>query len=77
LLYRTCGTHGLLPKSFVVPVRYDMTGEAVCRGGCADIWKGEYRGQDVAVKVMRTYSNSDLPKIVGVGHHPYLRITPH
>ena len=31
------------------------------------MWKGEYRGRDVAVKVIRIYSNSDLQKIVGVG----------
>ena len=31
------------------------------------MWKGEYNGRDVAVKVIRTYSNSDLQKIIGVG----------
>jgi len=30
------------------------------------VWKGEYSGRDVAVKVIRTYSNSDLQKIIGV-----------
>ena len=38
------------------------------RGGFADVWKGEHRGQDVAVKVLRTYLNSDLQKITGVGY---------
>ena len=37
-------------------------------GGFADVWKGEYHGQDVAVKVLRTYSNSDMKKIIGVSH---------
>ena len=31
------------------------------------MWKGKYSGRDVAVKVIRTYSNSDLQKTVGVG----------
>ena len=30
------------------------------------MWKGEHSGRDVAVKVIRTYSNSDLQKVVGV-----------
>ena len=30
------------------------------------MWKGEYRGQNVAVKDIRTYSNSDLQKMTGV-----------
>ena len=46
------------------------------RGGFADVWKGEHRGQDVAVKVLRTYLNSDLQKITGVGYRlcPFLRV---
>jgi len=30
------------------------------------VWKGEYCSRDVAVKVIRMYSNSDLQKIIGV-----------
>jgi hypothetical protein len=65
-LYRTCGRHALLPKSLEIPICYDRTGVALFRGGFADVWKGEHRGRDVAVKVIRTYSNSDLQKITGV-----------
>lgn len=36
------------------------------------MWKGRYRDQDVAVKVLRTYSNSDLGKIIGVGYRFYV-----
>ena len=32
------------------------------------MWKGEHCGRDVAVKVIRTYSNSDLQKIIGVSN---------
>jgi len=31
------------------------------------VWKGKHCGRDVAVKVMRTFSNIDLQKIIGVG----------
>jgi hypothetical protein len=65
-LYRTCGRHALLPRTLEIPICYDRTGVALFRGGFADVWKGEHRGRDVAVKVIRTYSNSDLQKIIGV-----------
>ncbi|KAF9643939.1 kinase-like protein [Thelephora ganbajun] len=41
-----------------------MTGVAPCRGGFGDVWKREYQGQQVAVKVLRIYANSDLRKII-------------
>ena len=62
-----CGHHALLPGTLKIPVCYDRAGVALYRGGFADVWKGEHSGQDVAVKVLRTYSNSDLQKIIGVG----------
>jgi hypothetical protein len=34
------------------------------------VWKGEYSGRDVAIKVIRTYSNSDLQRIIGVSCWP-------
>ncbi|KAF9785170.1 kinase-like domain-containing protein [Thelephora terrestris] len=65
-LYRACGSHALLPKALKVPVCYDrINGYAKYHGGYADVWKGEYGGQEVAVKVMRIYSNSDLKEVVG------------
>jgi len=47
---------------------YDRTSIALYRGGSAEVWKGLYCGRDVAVKVIMTYSNSDLRKIIGVGY---------
>jgi hypothetical protein len=61
----------------MIPVCCDLTGDALYRGGCADIRKGNYRGQDVAVKVIRTYSDSDLQKIVGVSYESYLLMQHH
>ena len=37
------------------------------KGGYADVWKGEHRGREVAVKVIRTYSDDELRKIIHVG----------
>ncbi|KAF9791124.1 hypothetical protein BJ322DRAFT_428820 [Thelephora terrestris] len=65
-LYRTCGRHALLPKAMEIPACYDPTGNALYKGGYADVWKGQYRGKDVAVKVIRIFSNSDLGKVIGV-----------
>ena len=40
----------------------------MCRGGFGDVWKREYEGMEVAVKVLKTYANSDLQKITRVSH---------
>ena len=34
------------------------------------MWKGEYGGRDVAVKVIRTYSNDELRKVINVSTPP-------
>jgi len=65
-LFRICGRHALLPTSLKVPVSLERTGGVLYRGGFADVWKGEHCGQDVAVKVIRIYSDSDLQRVVGV-----------
>ena len=61
-----CGRCALLPTVMKVFVRYDRDSVVLYRGGFGDVWKGEYSGRDVAVKVIRTYSNSDLQKMIGV-----------
>ena len=67
-LYRTCGHHALLPRALKIPACYDRTGTALYRGGFADVWKGKHCGRDVAVKVIRTYSDDDLRRVIGVGY---------
>jgi len=64
-LYKMCGRHALLPRALKITACYDRASDALYRGGYADVWKGEYCGRDIAVKVLRTYSNSDLQKIIG------------
>ena len=68
LLYRMCGQHAYLPRAMKIHAEYDRANVALYRGGSADVWKGIYCGRDVAVKVIRTYSNSDLRKIIGVSY---------
>ena len=65
-LYRTCGRHALLPTSLKFPIPFERNGNALFRGGFADVWKGRHDGQDVAIKVIRIYSNSDLQRVIGV-----------
>ena len=65
-LYRTCGRHTVLPRALKISIRYDRTGVALYRGGYADVWKGRHHGRNVAVEVIRTYSNNDLQKIIGM-----------
>ena len=67
-LYRTCGYHELLPKALKAPIWYDRSGSAKYHGGYADVWKGECRGREVAVKVIRTCSKSNLQRVVGVSY---------
>ena len=67
LLYRTCGHHTLLPSALIVSAHYDRAHNPPCKGGYADVWRGEYRGQDVAVKVLRTYKNRELRRMIKVG----------
>ena len=69
-LYKACGYHALIPKSLRVPICYNRANFPLYRGGYADVWKGEHGGREVAVKVIRTYSNSDLRKVVGVSYLP-------
>lgn len=65
-LYRTCGCYAILPTALKISVRCDRSDNALYRGGYADVWKGEYHGRDVAVKVVRAYSNSDSQKLFRV-----------
>ena len=47
----------------------------MCKGGFADVWKGQYDGREVASKALRVYQTSDLKKIREVGRSlPVVRI---
>jgi len=72
-LCKICGRHALLPSPFQIPLCFDQSKDrARYRGGYADVWVGKHQGCDVAVKVLRVYSESDLDKTTSVSHHPRL-----
>ena len=75
-LYRACASHALLPKSLQVELCDSLVGDPTCRGGFGDVWKREYRGQDVAVKVLRKCTGNDLQNITRVSHS-HVRIRRH
>ena len=62
-MYRICGRQALLPKSVSIPLCYDPMETPQGHGGFADVWKGHYQGEDVAVKVLRVYLTSDFERI--------------
>ena len=65
-LYKMCAGHTLFPSALKIELCDSPTGDPHCRGGFGDIWKREHQGQQVAVKVLRTYANSNLQKITRV-----------
>ena len=63
-----CASHTLLPGSLQIELCDNPTSIALYRGGYGDVSKRDYEGQEVAVKVLRIYVNSDLRKITRVSH---------
>ena len=75
-LYKTCAGHTLLPSSLQIELPDSLMGVALYHGGFGDVWKCEYQGQDVAVKVLRRYVYSDLQKITRVSTSSATERTP-
>jgi len=65
-VYKICGHQALLPRALTIQLDSDLTGDALYGGGFADVWKGRYRDQDVAVKILRVYQ-TNVQQIKGVG----------
>ena len=65
--YRICYREAILPKSVRIPLCYDRSDDPQFRGGFADVWRANYEGKEVAVKVLRVYTTSDFYKITKVG----------
>lgn len=66
-LHRICDRQAILPRSLEIPLCYDPTRYPLCHGGSADVWKGQYRGREVAAKVLRLWRQDDLEQIRRVG----------
>ena len=58
----------MFPRSLQIELCYNPASVAHCRGGFPDVWKDEYRELEVATKVLRIYTTSDLQKITRVSH---------
>lgn len=65
-LSKICGRQALLPRSIQIPLCYDRLDTPLYRGGFGDVWKGNYEGREVAVKVLVVYLSSNLDKITRV-----------
>ena len=65
-LCNICSHHVLIPRSIQIPLCYDRTEDPLYEGGFAKVWKGEYDGIEVAVKVLKVLPTSDLVKITRV-----------
>ena len=63
-----CGCQALLPKSVQIPLCYNQTDIPLGYGGYADVWRGEYQGCTVAVKVLRVFLMSNLDKTTHVSY---------
>ena len=66
-----CGQRALLPRSVKIALRDNRMDTPRYQGGFAEVWKTEYEGRDVAVKVLKVYVTSDLVKITSVGRQPF------
>jgi hypothetical protein len=61
-----CTARSLLPRSLKIEVSYDLPDVPHYRGGSADTWKANYGDREVAVKVLRISTDSDLQKAARV-----------
>ena len=66
-LYKTCAGHNLLPRSLHFELGEDPIGVVLYSGGFGDVWKREYDGRDVAVKVLRPHYDIGSRDIIHVG----------
>lgn len=62
-LCRICGHHNLLPRSYKLTFALQKGDKPVGSGGFAEIWRGFYNGQRVAVKVLRVYEADNIEEI--------------
>jgi hypothetical protein len=67
-LLRLSQTSGLYPASLVQQRGVFLDGtDALSAGQFGDVWRGTYRGEPVAVKILKFYAKSDVTKHFKVG----------
>jgi len=62
---KTCSRYRVIPKSMYIPDCSQGSVE-VAKGGFANVSRGTYKGHQVAIKVVRVYTTSDLDAIFSV-----------
>ena len=67
-LYKICGQNNLLPVSMQIELPHTLTDTPRCHGGFADVLKWKHRGKEIAVKVLRIRSDSDLQRVTRVSY---------
>jgi hypothetical protein len=73
-LCRICGGQGILPRSIKIPLRYDEADAPQYHGGYSEVWKGEYLGREIAIKVLKVYQTSNFKKITRVSYRLFDRV---
>ena len=68
VLRRLSGRTGYLPKSYLLPDKFDLSGMPHASGGFADIRRRVFKGKDVAVKSLRVAELDDKIRIRKVGN---------
>jgi len=58
----------MLPRSLEIPLCYDPTEDPVYLGEVTDLWKGRYKGQKVAVQVLRLLQGDDAEQVRRVSY---------
>jgi hypothetical protein len=58
---------GLHPECFSISSQLEHIGEyAVVAGGYGDVWKGRLRGQEVSIKILKVYRDSEIMMLLKV-----------
>lgn len=73
-LRKICSRQGLLPRSVQIQLLYSRSDTPLYQGGFADIWKSQYQGYHVAVKVLRVCTSDNFRKITSVGPQKFFKV---
>ena len=66
-LSEICGSHGLLPQLLPLLPHLNLTENPLHPGRSADMWKSQYQGKEVGVKVLRVSQRDILMQMKTVG----------
>ena len=64
-LIRLSKASGCVPECLVLK-GIQVDGDPVARGGFGDVYKGRFRNQEIALKVLNFYQKSDIDKLLKV-----------